>query len=509
MISTALVTEKLWQHVTLSLTATIVASLIGIPLGVFIYRHAKARRYILALVNVFQTIPSLALLAVLIPLLGIGFQPTIVALTIYALLPIVRSTLVGLQSVPKASIEASRALGFTHFQKLRLVELPLALPIIMSGIRTATAITIGITTIAAFIGAGGLGDFITQGLALNNNTLILWGAIPTALLALILDYVLAQAEVLLSQRKRQQMLFKKVKITLIALAGFGLFASASHGAYKDYQHRQQKSIVIASKNFTEQLILGHMIADLLQAHTHLHVIKKLNLGTTSILTKALEKGEIDLYPEYTGTAYLVVLKHHAILSATQTWNRVKTAYQKRHLTWLPPLGFNNAQTLAITETDAKKHHLHTLSDLRALAPTMTIAAPAEFIKRPDGLPGLKKAYQLTFKNIVAMQPDLIYPALSNHDVNVIEVFTTDGRIAAYHLRALEDDKHIYPPYAAAIVIRNAILKRYPNVKKALSPLYGSISNQTMQHLNYLVNVKHQTPSAVAKHYLIKKHLITN
>ena len=227
-----------------------------------------------------------------------------------------------------------------------------------------------------------------------------------------------------------------------------------------------------------------------------------------ILTKAMQKGEVDLYPEYTGTAYLVVLQHKKVLSADQTLEIVKKEYQQQwQMAWLPPFGFDNSQTLGITKTFAKQHRLRTLSDLTHLAPFLTIAAPTEFIQRPDGLPGLQKIYHLKFKRIISMQPDLIYSALINQDVNIIEVFTTDGRIAAYHLNTLKDDKHFYPPYAAAVVIRNQTLKQYPQIKKALSPLFGTIHDQTMQHLNYLVNVKHQTPADVAMQFLRQRHLI--
>ena len=256
MISYTLLISKIWQHLTLVLTATILACVIGIPLGILVQRYVRLRCYMLAVVNIFQTIPSLALLAILIPMLGIGFKPTIVTLALYALLPIVRNTFIGIQGVPASSLEAAQALGFTNWQTLRLIELPLALPVMMGGIRTATAITVGITTIAAFIGAGGLGDFITEGLALNNNQLILWGAIPTALLALILDYILAQNEILLSQRRRQQLRFKKYKVGLLGLMVLILFGSATHAIYQSYLQHQRQTIIIGSKNFTEQLKIG-------------------------------------------------------------------------------------------------------------------------------------------------------------------------------------------------------------------------------------------------------------
>ncbi|WP_201258123.1 ABC transporter permease [Piscirickettsia litoralis] len=208
---------KLYQHIYISITALFVAILIGIPLGVLIYYYPRFRPFTLATTNILQTIPSLALLAFFIPWLGIGYPPTLVALLAYALLPIVRSTYTGLESVPAESIHAAEGLHLSKTQSLKLILLPLACPSIISGIRVAAAMTIGITTIAAFIGAGGLGDFITQGLSTSDNKLILLGTIPTALLALVVDAILALIGILLIKRKREQIKFKRTGIFFITV----------------------------------------------------------------------------------------------------------------------------------------------------------------------------------------------------------------------------------------------------------------------------------------------------
>ena len=499
---------KLLQHIYLSLFATIIAILIGVPLGVIIVNRARLRSGVLAITSIFQTIPSLALLAFLIPLLGIGFQPTIVTLTLYALLPITRNTYTGLAGIPPENLQAARAMGFTTWQRIRLVELPLALPVIIAGIRTATAMTIGITTIAAFIGAGGLGDFITQGLSLDNSRLILLGAIPAALLALALDFIIANIETSLSRRQRQAMKYKKTILIVIFIILFIIIYLIIRILIFPLFTNTKNTIVIASKNFTEQYILGNIMADMISAHTNLAVKKEFNLGTTTIVQNALLKGQVDLYPEYTGTAYLVVLKNKKLLDAEQTYKIVKQEYQQQfHLIWLQPFGFNNSQSLAVQESFAKTHHLKTLSELAILSPQLTVAAPPEFLKRPDGLPGLKKVYHFKFKKIIQMQPDLMYAAIKNNDVDVIEVFTTDGRISAYHLTVLEDNKRFYPPYYAAPVIRAAFLQAHPEVKKALAPLAGLINQQTMQYLNSLVDIQHETPEQVAHNFLVQKGLI--
>lgn len=499
---------KLIEHIYLSFSATFLAIIIGVPLGIWILRQPKMRNFVLGTTSIFQTIPSLALLAFLIPILGIGVKPTIVALTIYALLPITRNTFTGLQEVPEDNIEAANGLGFTYWQRLRLVELPLALPFIIAGIRTATASTIGIATIAAFIGAGGLGDFITQGLALNSSRLILLGAIPAAALALILDFIIAQIELLFSKHRRRSAHYFKTTLTvaiiLATILAIGLCKNAIDALLTD----KQDTVVIASKNFTEQFILADLMTDLIKAKTHLKVIKKLNLGTTAIVQNALLKGSIDLYPEYTGTAYVVVLHQTQRQDAQQTYQVVKENYKNLyHLIWLAPFGFNNSQTIAIPKAFAQEHNLTTLSNLTPFTPNMIIAAPAEFLKRYDGLPGLKAMYHFHFRKVLQVQPDLMYQAIQKGLVHTIAAFTTDGRIMAFNLVALEDDKHFYPPYYAAPVIRESILKTHPEIRQALAPLAGLIDNTTMRQLNYQVDVGHKTPAEVAKQFLVQKGLL--
>lgn len=494
--------QHLFEHIYLSFSAILLAVVIGTPLGIFSYQRRTLRRIILPINNIFQTIPSLALLAFLIPFLGIGFKPTIVTLMVYALLPITRNTYVGLEQISDDMIEAAYGLGFTRWQRLRLVELPLALPVIISGIRVATAMAIGITTIAAFIGAGGLGTFITQGLALDSSGLILLGAIPTALLALIVDFLFAQTESLLVKpavRKK----FEKLRCLVVFII-FALFAWLFVHQFFLMQPNKKNQITIATKNFSESYILGYLMKDIIEAKTKIDVDLKMNLGGTTIIQNALLRGAVDLYPEYSGTGYVVVLHQKKILSSKATWNYVKYQYKKQfHLIWLPPFGFDNSQTLAVRADFAKKYHLKTLSDLKRIDSKLTVAAPAEFIKRPDALPALQRAYGLHFKKIIAMEPDLVYRAIKNKAVNVIEVFTTDARIQSHHLVPLIDDKHIYPPYAAAPVIREATLNKYPKIKSALALLANRIDTKTMRQLNAEVELQHKNPAAVAKSYLRK------
>lgn len=494
--------QHLFEHIYLSFSAILFAVIIGLPLGILSYQSKHLRHIILPLNNIFQTIPSLALLAFLIPFLGIGFKPTIVTLMIYALLPITRNTFTGLSQITEETHEACYSLGFTRWQRLRLIELPLAMPILIAGIRVATVMAIGITTIAAFIGAGGLGAFITEGLALNDSGLILLGAIPTALLALFVDALFAQFEIILVRPPIKQS-FKKTRITLLSLVGI-LFLILCFYQLTQYLGSKKNTVTIGTKNFTESYILGNIMAELIQSETHLQVKLKSNLGSTAVLQNALISGSIDLYPEYTGTAYMVILHRTKMLSPKETWQIVKTEYKTEfNLIWLAPFGFSNSQTLAVTQHFADQNQLKTLSDLSAIAPTLSIAAPAAFINRPDSLPALSRAYNLKFKRIITMQPDLLYKAIENKTVDVIEVFTTDPRIKLYQLVPLADNKKIYPPYDAAPVARAEILKQYPEIKRALDKLNGRIHENDMRRMNSEVEFQHKTPKQVAHEFLSK------
>ena len=499
---------KVAQHVYLAGIATVLAIMIGLPIGIWIYYQPRVRGLILSITSVFQTIPSLALLAFLIPFLGIGTKPTIVTLTIYGLLPIVRNTLVGIQEVPEGSREAAKALGFRTWQRIRLVEIPLAMPTIISGIRTASAMNIGIATIAAFIGAGGLGDFITEGLSLDNNTLILLGAIPAALLALFVDYIIGQLESLMSYRSRQHMRFKRFKKYLIALCGLVFIGIIIQQNSDLFSSNQKKTIIIGSKTFTESFILSNIMADMIKAHTKLDVTLKLNLGSSAVTRAALSSGAIDGYADYTGTYYMNLMHRNKILNTKQTYDAVKRYSAKHyHIDWLKPFGFNNGTTIAIHQTFAKQHSITNLSQLANYAPTLTLAAPPEFFSRTDSYPALQKYYGLHFKKVVTMSINLMYRAIQHNQVDAILSFGTDAWLNKLDLRPLADNLHMYPPYQAVPLLNSDTAKQYPAVVAALDQLHNQISLDDIRQMNYLVDVKDQSPSQVAQQFLTRKHLI--
>jgi len=386
------------------------------------------------------------------------------------------------------------------------VELPLALPVIIAGIRTATTICVGIATLAAFIGAGGLGDFINRGLATNNNQLILLGAIPAAIMALTIDGLIAYVEKTLSHRRTYKN-WRNKKTAVVALV-LSLFCLPILGkVVVDLDRTARPVIRIATKNFTEQVILGELMAEIIEGKTSLQVERRFNLGTTDIIHQALLKGEVDLYPEYTGTAYLTVLKHHGAKNS-QLYDEVKKEYKNKfHLTWLSPFGFSNNQALTVTSELAHAKHIKTISELSAISNKLTMGAPAEFLEREDAYPGLRKTYGLHFNSIKSFDPGLLYKAINTHQIDAIMAFTTDARIKAHHLFVLNDDKHFFPPYIAAPVIRDSLLKQYPEVGDALALLANVLTDKKMGELNNQVDVEKHSVKSVAQKFLQQHHLL--
>lgn len=352
------------QHIGLTFISLFIAVLIGLPLGILITRRQKLSGPVLGIAGVLQTIPSIALLGFMIPLLGIGAKPAIVALLLYALLPIIRNTYTGITGVDAAVKEAAVAMGMSKWQVLFKVELPLAMPVIFAGIRTATVITVGVATLASYIAAGGLGEFIFGGISLNNTNMILAGAIPAALLAIIFDFLLSR--------------FQKLNI------------------------------------------------------------KKLKLVTASL------------------PVLLIILS---------SFYFIPSAYGSK----------------------------------------LTAGFTPEFMGRQDGNLGLQSKYGLKIHTIV-ISDAVMYKAAYEKQLDVISGYSTDGRLKAYDLVVLNDDKSIFPPYYAAPIVRKDALKKYPDLEKTLNLLSGEINDSTMTALNYRTDYLHQSPERVAKDFLVSKNL---
>ncbi len=475
---------------------------VAIPLAVLVRGRPVLCSTLISLSSVVQTVPSLAMLAFLLPLLGIGKPPAVVALTLYAILPILQNTVTGFRELPEDVIEAADAMGCSSFQRLRLVEIPLAFPVIMSGVRTATVICVGIATLATFIGAGGLGDFINRGLVLSRTDLLLIGAGFAALLALALDFALETAVLAFSPgRKNAGKLRWRVGVLGVLAILFGALlifpGRAGHGS-------KGRTIRIATKNFTEQLVLGEVLRQWIEERTELEVELKQAMGGTLLCHQALRTGQIDLYVEYTGTALQTVLGRERPpgISADEVRARVEESYAEEFSCRVfPSLGFENTYAIAVPQRRAREAGWKSISDLAPEASGLVAGFTAEFIERLDGLPGLRDAYNLRFGKVVDLLPELMYAAAAEGVVDVICGFSTDGRMSEYDLRILLDDRDFFPPYEACPVVRSDTLARHPELVPVLLALRDRIDAGTMTRLNRQVDSGRETPAEVARVFL--------
>jgi len=389
-------------------------------------------------------------------------------------------------------------MGMAPGELLWQVELPLALPSIVAGVRVAAVVGVGSATIAAAIGAGGLGDFIYRGLSMVDTTVILAGAIPAALLALAVDGGLLWAERQLSTRRhpRSRRLTADAGAVVIAVVVLtsGALASRSGG-----------TIVVGSKNFTEQVILGELLAQAIERDAGLPVQRRLNLGGTLICDRALLGGDIDVYVEYTGTSLTAVFHQPLSTDPKTVFATVRDLYARTGRTLLPPLGFDNTFAILVRGRDARARGLRTIADAAREAPRWRAGFGYEFLERPDGYPGLASTYGLRFLDSPrGMDLSLSYRALAAGQVDLIAGDATAGLIKGLDLFRLEDDRHYFPPYDATPVARSETLLRYPRVRHAMEALAGRIAATDMQAMNYAADALHEDPAEIARRFLTGK-----
>ena len=498
------------EHLVLVASSVALALLIALPLGLAIQAHPRWRRLVLGLANAVQTIPSLAIFGLLltVPLLGgIGSTPAVVALTLYALLPLLRGLLTGLQQVPPGLKQAGQALGLSGGQVLRYVELPLALPSLMAGLRVAAVISVGVATIGAAIGAGGLGVFIFRGIATVNNTLLLAGALPAAAIALAADACLGALETHLTRGSRQprpRPWLRRRWVLAAALLGSALLAIAL-GWHQLAPPGPAGSVVIGAKGFTEQQLLGELLAQEIEEHTSLQVRREFSLGSTFLCHEAVRQGRVDGYVEYTGTAWSAILKQPSGPGASDRaslWNRARRLYAERYgLRMFPSLGFENTFAILIRRAQGQQLGLRSISQAVLPARRWRAAFGYEFLNRGDGYPGLASRYGLRFASPpTAMDLGLTYRALADGRVDLIAGDSTSGLIPALKLQVLLDDRHYFPAYDAVPVFNAASLERHPELVPVLENLAGRISAVTMQQLNAAVDLEHQSPELVVRRW---------
>ena len=477
------------EHIQISFIALIIALIIAIPLGIYLSYHKKLANIVIAINGVIQTIPSLAILALLIPIVGIGRKPAIIALILYALLPILHNTYTGITGVDPMYMVTSRALGMNKFQQLSKVQLPLAMPVIMTGVRTAAVLIIGTATLASLVGAGGLGKLILLGLDRNNNYLILLGAIPAALLAILFDFIFKQLE---------KLSIKKILIFLILITFACLLGSIS-----SFNNTKKDKLIISGKLGSEPEILINMYKILIEENSKIGVELKPGLGKTSFVFNALKNGNIDIYPEFSGTAVFTFLNETPVNNnAEDVFNQAQKGMEtKFKMVMLKPMKYNNTYAIAVSKKFADENNLKTISDLARVKDKIKAGFTREFNDREDGYPGLKKLYQFEIPNIKEFEPKLRYIAVQSGDINLVDAYSTDPELAQYNMVILKDDKHLFPPYQGSPMMREETLKKYPKLKEILEKLSGKISDEEMSTMNYRVSVKGERAGDVAREYL--------
>ncbi|MDV2884462.1 ABC transporter permease/substrate-binding protein [Alkalihalophilus pseudofirmus] len=491
----------LWEHIQLSLISLLIAVFIAVPLGVLLSRKQKMAEFIIGITAVLQTIPSLALLGFMILFVGIGTTPAIIALTAYALLPILRNTYTGISEVDPAIREAARGMGMNSYRRLMRVEMPIAMPTVMAGIRTSMVLIVGTATLAALIGAGGLGDLIMTGIQRANNEYILLGAIPAALLALFFDFVLRITE----SRSKGSSFIPIVTVVSLALLIVVIPPIVSSQGGGDAGTR----LTVGGKEGAEPIIIGNMYKLLIEDQTDMTVDVQGNLGGTDFVYNALRVGDIDMYLEFSGTVVGDLLNIEDFsYDEREAYEQARDGiYEAEQLVFLEPMDYHNTYAIAVTNEFAEESGVETISDLAPYQDELSAGFTFEFVDRHDGYPGLQEKYGISFSSVQSMEAALRSRALVSGDVDVIDAYSTDAYLVEYDLVVLEDDEQLFPPYQGAPLLREETLEEYPELEEILNQLAGMITEEEIQQMNYRVDYDDENPEDVAREFLQEKGLI--
>ena len=481
--------EFLGWHLMLSLSALAVGLAISIPVGILASRKPRLGELVLTVAGIVQTVPPLAFLALMVPLLGgmIGFVPAFVALTLYSVLPIIANTVAGIRGVDPALCEAAQGLGMNSNQQLWRVQLPLAAPVILAGVRTATVQVVGTATLGTPVGCTGLGNYIFQGLETRNHAAIVYGCVMAALLAVAMDQLVGLFKLAAQKRSRKLGWTASGLLLCVTLL-------ASYIPLKELLARRADRVVVGSGPFTEQHILNEVLAYRLREAGFI-VEQRKGMGET-IQFEALRNGKIDCYVDYSGNLWSLVLQRSEVLDRNTTNEEIKRFLLERDgIVCLGSLGFENAYALAVRGEQAREMRLEQIGDLAPYAPRWKVGGDHQFFARPEWT-RVQQEYGLKFAQQVAMDPGLMYSALAKKTVDVISAYTSDGRIVTDRLVILEDPKQAFPPYDALVLISRKAAAR-SGIQEALLPLIGAIPVDLMREANRQVDEDRKTPQNAA------------
>jgi len=471
-------------HVAVSVAALLLGLAISLPLALLATRRPALRGALLGFASIVQTIPSLALLALFYPLLlglaalcermfgasfsALGFLPSVLALTLYSMLPVLRNTVTGLLGIDPAIHEAAQGVGMTRRQSLFMVELPLAMPVIMAGIRTAAIWVIGAATLSTPIGQTSLGNYIFTGLQTQNWVFVLFGCVAAAVFALLVDQLLALVESGLTHRKRGRVITGIVGLLLVVVAALAPSLSVARTTY-----------TIGAKPFAEQYVLAALIEQRLR-NAGLSASVREGLGS-AVIFNALRAGEIDAYVDYSGTIWTNQMQRNDVKPRDEVLAEMSTWLARDGIKLVGGLGFENAYALAMPRAKAERLGVKSIADLVGRAPNLSIAGDYEFFGRPEWT-AIKSAYGVNFREQRQMQPEFMYQAVARGEVDVIAGYTSDGRIAQHNLVVLEDPKHAIPPYDAVLLVAPQRANDAAFVS-ALQPLVDAIDVGMMRAAN--------------------------
>jgi osmoprotectant transport system permease protein len=492
--------DYLGSHVRVSLAALALGLVVSFPLALVVRKRPLARGALLGLASIVQTVPGLALLALFYPLLlalatltarwfgltfsAFGFLPAVLALALYSMLPVLRNTITGLMTIDPAVKEAALGVGMTRRQSLTMVELPLALPVITAGLRTAAVWVIGTATLSTPIGQTSLGNYIFSGLQTQNWVFVLFGCAAAAVLALAVDALLALLESGVARRSRPRLALGACGVLALIAAALAPSLAQPRGAY-----------VVGAKTFAEQYVLAALVAQRLEA-AGLSATTREGLGS-NVIFAALADGGIDVYVDYSGTLWSSQLHHREIPPRQELLATLTRELAQRRVTLLDKLGFENAYALVMPRGRAEALGIRTIADL-ARHPELAIAGDYEFFARPEWT-ALRDAYGLNFRAQRQMQPYFMYAAVAAGDIDVIAGYTSDGQIGQYDLVVLDDPKGAIPPYDAVVLLAP---KRAGDaaLRDALAPLMGRIGIEAMRAANLRAaqGSADASPAAVAR-----------
>jgi osmoprotectant transport system permease protein len=475
----------------LSMAALAVGLAVSLPLGIAAARRTRLAEFTLGLAGIVQTVPSLALLALMVPLLGgmIGFVPAFIALTLYSILPALSNTITGVRGVDPSLVEAARGLGMNSLQTLFRVQLPLALPVIISGIRTAAVLVVGTATLVTPVGGTSLGNYIFQGLHTGNHVGVVFGCVATALLAIVIDQFIRLLEVAAKLQSRR----------LAWVGAAGLLLIFGGGLYQPLAMAftpRHEPVVIGSLEFSEQDILAELIGEQLK-EAGFSVDHKPGLAE-NLQFRALCDGKIDCCVEYLGNIWAREMQRTDFPGHDVVTREVMEHLKSRGVVHVGSLGFENAYALAMPEETAEKFNIRTIADLRPYVQSMKweiVGDDQIFQPRPEWR-AVQEKYGLKFAVERSMDPNLMYGSVGHGNIQVICTYTSDGRNRANHLRLLEDPRAAFPPYDAMLLVSANAAAR-PHLVEAIKPLVGKIDLAMMQDANLRVAGENQSPARAA------------